>query len=67
MEAYKIKYGTKVVITDEDIRIPPDSLELKKGDIITIHKLDGMYCNGIDADGNRIYIAAWTEVEPINK
>jgi len=24
-----------------------------------------MYCNGEDKNGNRIYIAAWTQVEPI--
>ena len=65
MVSYNIKYGTKVVIIDDNIKIPPDSIELKKGDIITIHKLDGMYYNGIDEKGNRIYIAAWTEVEPV--
>lgn len=65
MVSYNIKYGTKVVITDDNIKTPPDSIELKKGDIITIHKLDGMYYNGINKEGNRIYIAAWTEVEPV--
>jgi hypothetical protein len=64
MEAYNVKYGTKVIVTDENVRTPPSSITIKKGDEITIHTLDGMYCNGIDKDGNRIYIAAWTEVEP---
>jgi len=65
MVSYNIKYGTKVVITDDNIKTPPDSIELKKGDIITIHKLDGMYYNGINKEGNRIYVAAWTEFEPV--
>lgn len=64
MKAYNVKYGTKVRVTDENLSNPPDSISVNKGDEITIHRLDGMYCNGIDQDGNRIYIAAWTEVEP---
>ena len=63
MEAHEVKYGTKVKIIDENVRIPPSSIPINKGDEITIHRLDGMYCNGIDKDGNRIYIAGWTEVE----
>jgi hypothetical protein len=64
MKAYDVKYGTKVIVTDENVKTPPSSIPVKKGYEITIYKLDGMYCNGIDKDGNRIYIAAWTEVEP---
>ena len=64
MEAYNVKYGTKVIVTDENVKTPPDSIPVNKGDEITIHKVDGMYCNGTDESGNRIYIAGWTEVEP---
>jgi len=64
MEAYEVKYGTKVIIIDDEVKTPPSSIPINKGDKITIHRLDGMYCNGIDKDGNRIYIAGWTEVEP---
>ena len=64
MEAHEVKYGTKVVVTDNKITLPPGALQINKGDEITIYKTDGMYCNGIDKDSNRIYIAAWTEVEP---
>jgi len=49
---------------DENVNTPPSSIPIKKGDEITIYRLDGIYCNGIDKDGNRIYIAGWTEVEP---
>lgn len=63
MEAYNVKYGTKVIVTDNEVTIPPSSIPISKGDEITIHNLDGMYCNGVDKDGNKIYIAAWTEVE----
>ena len=64
MEAHKVKYGTKVIVTDNEVKTPLSSIPVNKGDEITIYRLDGMYCNGIDKDGNRIYIAAWTEVEP---
>lgn len=64
MEAYNVNYGTEVIVIDDDVKTPPASITVKKGDKITIYSLDGMYCNGIDKDGNRIYIAGWTEVEP---
>jgi len=64
MEAHNVKYGTKVIVTDNEVNTPPSSIPISKGDEITIYRLDGMYCNGIDKDGNIIYIAGWTEVEP---
>ena len=63
MEAHNVKYGTKVIVTDKNVKTPTSSIPIKKGDEITIHRLDGMYCNGTDKDGNRIYIVGWTEVE----
>ena len=65
MEAHKVEYGTKVKVIDENVKIPPSSIPVKKGDVITIFRLDGMYCNGKDSKGNRIYIAGWTEVEEV--
>ena len=65
MEAHKVKYGTKVKVIDENVKTPPSSIPVKKGDVITISRLDGMYCNGKDSEGNRIYIAGWTEVEEV--
>lgn len=64
MEAYNVKKGTKVKVVDDNVKTPPGSIPVKQGDKIVIGTLDGMYCNGINADGDRIYIAAWTEVEP---
>ena len=66
MEAHNVKYGTKVIVTDDKVKSTtlPSIPHKSKGDEITIYRLDGMYCNGIDKDGNRIYIAGWTEVEP---
>jgi len=63
MEAYQVKYKIKVKVVDDNVNTPPSSIPVKKGDIITIERLDGMYCNAIDSKGNRVYIAAWTQVE----
>ena len=65
MEAYNIKYGTKVIVTEKGgVQTPPESIPVNEGDEITIYRPDGMYCNGKNKNGDRIYIAAWTEVEP---
>ena len=64
MKAYNVKYGTKVVVKDDEVVVPVGALPVYKGDEIVISRLDGMYCNGKNSDGERIYIAAWTEVEP---
>ena len=66
MVAHEVKGGTKVTVTDERVYIPVGTTPVKNGDIITINKVDGMYCNGTDKDGNSIYISAWTEVELYN-
>lgn len=63
MKAYEVKRGTKVRVIDEDVKTPPASLQIKKGDEITLHRADGMYCNGTDKDGDIVYIAGWTQVE----
>lgn len=64
MEAYNVKEGTKVKIVDDNVKTPLASIPVNKGDKIVIGRLDGMYCNGTNSEGNRVYIAAWTEVEP---
>jgi hypothetical protein len=65
MEAYNVKYKTKVRIIDESVIVPPGALSVNQNDVVTIFKVDGMYCNGINANNERIYIAAWTNVEII--
>jgi len=67
MEAHNIQHGTKVMVTDDLVETPIDSIPVNKGDIITIYRYDGKYCGGINTKGERVYIAAWTEVEPINE
>jgi len=65
MEAHEVKYGVTVVIIDKEVKTPPSSIPVNTGDEITIRRLDGMYCNAINKDGERIYIAAWTKVKEL--
>jgi len=58
MKAYEIKRNTKV-------RVLTSSPKVTKNDIITIIGVDGMYCNCLDKNNNRIYIASWTKVQPL--
>jgi len=67
MEAYQVKHKTKVVVIDDNIIVAIGSPPINKGDEITIYRLDGHYCNGINKDGDKIYISAFTEVEPIKE
>jgi len=62
MKAYEVEYGTTVQVMDEDVITPPVSIPVRKGEIITLREVDGMYCNGKNTSGQDIYIAAWTEV-----
>ena len=66
MEAWKVKYGAMVMVDDENIAVPPDAIPVNNHEKITILRADGMYCNGSNANGDTIYIAAWTNVEPIS-
>lgn len=66
MEAYNVKYGTKVIVIDENVKTPPASIPVNKGDKITIHRLDGMYFNGLNENGDIIHIAGWTKVKPLH-
>ena len=63
IQAYEVARNTKVRITDDEVKVPPGAKGLKKGDIVSIINLDGMYCNAIDEEGVRMYLAAWTKVE----
>ena len=65
MKIYELKPGSIVKIIDESVRTPPSSPQVKTNDIVTLIKLDGMYCSAKNIDGMLVYVAAWTEVEII--
>lgn len=56
------KYGQVVRIVG-DATAPPDAPEVNNGEVIRIFRLDGMYVNGQNEYGDRVYIPVWQEVE----
>ena len=46
MKVYNVKYGTKVVVTDENVNTPPSSIPIKKGDEIKYTDLMGFTAMG---------------------
>jgi hypothetical protein len=65
MQAYEVPNGKKVVIVDDTVYYAPVSRMVSKDDILTIVNLDGMYSNCLDSNGDRVYIAAYTDVKII--
>lgn len=66
MEAHEVKRGTIVRIVGEP-DIPPESLQISKGDIVKILLYDGAYCK-VETEKYQIgYIKAWTEVEELTQ
>jgi hypothetical protein len=66
MKAMDCKYGQVVRVIGEPTA-PPDAPEVNDGEVVKIFRLDGMYVNGQNEYGDRVYIPAWQDVEVINE
>jgi hypothetical protein len=69
MELYKLRptRGDKLRIIG-NTTIPPAAPLVGNGDEILFGNLDGMYANCTRvSDGQRVYVAAWTEVEVVDE
>ncbi len=62
MKLYDVPNYTKVRIIDEFIKIPGGAPELKQGDIVKFHRIDGRY-SLCTIDKKIVHLAANTEVE----
>ena len=62
---YELSSNQKVRIADNKVRVPPEGIPLKKGDIITFIKVDGMYAMCLNDKDQFVHPAAWTLVEAI--
>jgi len=62
IKLYDVPRNTTIVVAEKDVRIPPASLSVAKGDILTFKRIDGMYSLCVDKNNNAVHIAAWTEV-----
>ena len=63
MKLYEVPRNTKVRVR-ENFASPPGAPELKKGDEIMFHHVDGMY-SYCTRDGEVVHLAAWADVEVI--
>jgi len=65
MKLFELPRHTTFKVIDNFIHIPPDSLPVSKGDLLTLDHIDGMYGFCYDERAEVCYIAAWTEVQPL--
>jgi hypothetical protein len=64
-ELYKLSYGTHFkLLPDDNVQVPPDSLDFLQADVFIFRGVDGMYSKCIDSMGNLHHFAAWTKVVP---
>ena len=61
MKAYEVPRGAMIIV-NEDARIPPGAWPVNAGETLVVLNLDGMYVNCLRENGQRVYIAAWTDV-----
>jgi len=66
MQAHEVTKGTKVIVLDNVVFVPPNALPVYQHEILQIVNLDGMHCKAINEKGYIVYIKAWTEVQIIN-
>ena len=62
MKLYNVPDGSTIKVTGE-IATPPAAPEIKEGQILYFHHIDGMYSYCYDLDGNIVHLVAWAEVE----
>jgi len=64
MELHEIPNNTKIRVIG-NIKTPPGADEIKEGDILKFHRVDGMYSHCTKDDGSTVHLANWAEVEPL--
>lgn len=65
MKLHEVPRGTYIKLA-ENAHVPPGAPNLKKGDVIKFHRIDGMY-SYCTYDGEVVHISAFSEVEIVNK
>jgi hypothetical protein len=64
MELYEVPKGSKIRALG-DIKTPPGAHSIEVNDILEFSHVDGMYGLCKNAEGERVYLVAWTEVKII--
>jgi hypothetical protein len=63
-QLFELPKGVKIRVL-EPVRTPIGGKPIHKGDILQFDHVDGMYSYCIDADGDVVHPAAWTEAEVV--
>jgi hypothetical protein len=64
MKLYQCMNHQWVRLLDDEIRVPPESPALRKGDVLFFDHVDGMYSYCLTPTKQLVHPAAWTNVEP---
>ena len=66
MELYNVPRNSRIKVIVED-RVPPNAPQITEGEELNFRSIDGMYSYCTRANGEVVHLAAWTDVEVINK
>ena len=66
MELFNVPNNSKIIV-QSDIKTPPASPQIKKGDILQFHHIDGMYSYCKNNDGEVVHLVAWADVDIVKE
>ena len=66
MKLYDVPKNSRIKVIVED-KVPPGASQSTEGEELNFRSIDGMYSYCTKDDGEVVHLAAWTEVELINK
>lgn len=65
MKLYDVPRNSKIVVMG-NIKTPPASIPIQKGDVLQFHHIDGMYSYCKNENGDVVHLLASAEVEIID-
>jgi len=66
MKLYNTPRNSRIKVI-ADIKVPPSSQIIEEAEELNFSHIDGMYSYCTRDDGQVVHLAAWTEVEIVNK
>ena len=62
MKLYEVMRNSTIKVIDP-VSVPPDAPDVKCGEVLKFHHIDGMYSYCHNEKGEVVHIPAWAEVE----
>ena len=66
MELFNVPRNSRIKVIVED-KAPPGAPQIEEGEELNFRSIDGMYSYCTRDNGEVVHLAAWTEVEVIDK